>query len=73
VARRADRTTLIRAGGPGLPDYTRTLITRYGRTVLVLNDFYGRLVAGPKSTPYPARELLTAARARPPASSPSWR
>jgi len=69
----ADRTTLIRAGGPGLPRYARALITRYGPAVLLLNDFYDRLVAGPKTAAYPARELLTAGRARTPASSPSRR
>jgi hypothetical protein len=68
-----DRTAVIRAGGPGLPGYARELINRYGPAVLLLNDFYDRLVAGEKTTPYPARELLTAGRARTPASSPSWR
>jgi hypothetical protein len=59
----ADRTTLIRDGGPGLPRWARELIARCGPTVLVLNDFYGRLIAGPKTTPYPVRELLAAVRA----------
>jgi hypothetical protein len=63
----ADRATLIRAGGPGLPRFARALITRYGPAVLLLNDFYDRLVVGPKTTPYPARGLLAAAR---PAVSP---
>jgi len=53
----ADRAAVIRDGGPGLPAWAQALIIRYGPTVLVLNDFYDRLVAGPKTTPYPAREL----------------
>jgi hypothetical protein len=69
----ADRSTVIRAGGPGLPAYARAVITRYGPTVLLLNDFYDRLVAGPKTTPYPARELLRAGRGRTPAASPPRR
>jgi hypothetical protein len=69
----ADRAGLIRAGGPGLPPWARALVTRYAPTVLLLNDFYDRLVAGPKTVAYPAAELLTAGRARTPAGSPSWR
>jgi hypothetical protein len=65
----ADRTTLIRAGGPGLPAYTRELITRYAPAVLLMNDFYDRLVAGPKTTPYPARELRRAGGTARPAVS----
>ena len=61
----ADRTTLIRDGGPGLPAYARELIARYGSTVLLLNDFYGRLIAGPKSSPFPMEDLLRADRAAP--------
>ena len=68
-----DRTTVIRDGGPGLPPWARDLLTRYGPTVLLLNDFYDRLVAGPKRVPYPAEELLTAARERRPAASPPRR
>jgi hypothetical protein len=61
----ADRTSVIRAGGPGLPAWAQALLARYGPTVLVLNDFYDCLVAGPKTVPYPARELRTADRERP--------
>lgn len=50
-----DRTDLIRTGGPGLPPYAQHLITRYAPTVLQLNDFYDRLVTGPKSTPLVVR------------------
>ncbi|MFI7547613.1 serine/threonine protein phosphatase [Actinoplanes sp. NPDC049599] len=69
----ADRTAVIRGGGPGLPPYARALLARCGPTVLLLNDFYARLVAGPKTVEYPARELLRAGRARTPAGSPSTR
>ena len=55
-----DRATVIRDGGPGQPPWARALIARYGPTVLVLNDFYDRLVAGPKPVPYPVGELLRA-------------
>lgn len=54
----ADRTTVIRDGGPGLPGWARAFLTRHGPTVLLLNDFYDRLVAGPKTAGYPAQQLL---------------
>ncbi|MEU8233703.1 serine/threonine protein phosphatase [Actinoplanes sp. NPDC048967] len=73
LAPHAGRTSVIRAGGSGLPAYARAVITRYAPTALLLNDFYDRLVAGPKTTPYPARELLTAGRERTPAVSPPRR
>jgi serine/threonine protein kinase len=69
----ADRTALIRGGGRGLPAWARDLISRYAPTVLLLNDFYDRLIAGPKTVPYPAEELLRAGRARTPAGSPPTR
>jgi hypothetical protein len=65
----ADRTRLIRAGAPGLPAYARQLIARYAPVVLLMNDFYDRLVAGPTTTPYPARELRGAASMARPAAS----
>jgi hypothetical protein len=61
LAPETDRTEVIRGGGPGLPAYARDLITRYAPTVLLLNDFYDRLVAGPKTMPFPAGELIAAA------------
>ncbi|MGW4940224.1 serine/threonine protein phosphatase [Actinoplanes sp. NPDC004185] len=73
LAPQAGRGAVIRAGGSGLPAYARAVITRYGPTVQLLNDFYDRLVAGPKTTPYPARELLTAGREPRPAGSPPRR
>jgi hypothetical protein len=67
LAPSADRTTVIRDGGPGLPAWVQALINRYGPAVLVLNDFYDRLVAGPRTTAYPARELhLLSSRPRTP-------
>ena len=53
----ADRTSVLRSGAPGLPAYARQLFSRYAPAALLMNDFYDRLVAGPKTTPYPAREL----------------
>lgn len=58
----ADRSTVIRDAGPGLPRWAGAFIDRCGPTVLLLNDFYDRLVAGPTTAAYPARELHAASR-----------
>ncbi|AGZ44800.1 hypothetical protein [Actinoplanes friuliensis] len=57
-----DRTEVIRSGGAGLPEFAAAVVRRYGPAVLVLNDFYGRLVAGPKTTPFPLEELKSPPR-----------